>query len=202
MNQTISPTIKRTKQRIRQAFAGLLEDKKSLNNITITELVKRADVSRSAFYTHYKNLHDVVVDFQTEIFENFFSYATFGQIPTIDEYFTKLTEFLHRNEAIYRQLLASPEGLEYGFLLNKAICRQCYQIFREANDAHGRSAEELKTSINFFVDGFTGLLIKYYRQEIDLSLEQIVHYSLGIAETLLPQVVSPGNSAAEDLFGS
>ncbi len=190
MDQTISPAIKRTKQRIRQAFASLLEEKKSLSNITITELVKRAGVSRSVFYTHYKNLHAVIVDFQTEIFENFFSYTTFEQTPTAEEYFTKLTEFLHHNEAIYRQLLSSPEGLEYGFLLNQDICRQCYQIFSEANDAKKRTAEELKTSINFFVDGFTGLLIKYYRQELDLTLEQIVNYSMEAAKTLLPQVIA------------
>ncbi len=188
MNQTVSPTIRRTKQHIRQAFASLLEEKKSLNNITITELVERAEVSRATFYTHYKNLHAVVVDFQTEIFENFFSYVAAEQIPTMDEYFAKLTEFLYRNESTYRQLLASPEGLEYGFLLNQAICQQCYRIFRETDKVQGCSAQQLKTSINFFVDGFTGLLIKYYRQELDLTLEQIVDYSIEAAKLLLPAI--------------
>lgn len=188
MTQVTSPTVRRTKQRIRQAFAGLLEEKKSLNNITITELVERAEVSRSTFYTHYKNLHAVVVDFQTEIFENFFSYVVAEQIPTVDDYFTKLTEFLYRNESTYRQLLASPEGLEYGFLLNQAICRQCYRIFHGTDRMQGDSARQLKTRINFFVDGFTGLLIKYYRQELDLTLEQIVSYSMGVAKLLLPAV--------------
>jgi len=186
MKQTVSPTVKRTKQHIRQAFASLLEEKKSLNNITITELVQRAEVSRSAFYTHYKNLHAVVIDFQTEIFDNFFSPGVTEQIPNIDEYFVKLAEFLRSNETVYRQLVASPEGLEYGFLLNQAICRQCYQILHRSNDMRGCSPQQLKTSINFFVDGFTGLLIKYYRQELDLTLEQIVDYSKEVVKTFLP----------------
>lgn len=192
MNQTISPTVKRTKQHIRQAFASLLKEKNSLSNITITELVQRAEVSRSAFYAHYRNLHDVVVDFQAEIFENFFSSEAVEEAPTIDDYFVKLTEFLRDNEATYRQLLASSEGLEYGFLLDRAICQQCYRIFCRVDGVNSRSQQELETDINFFVDGFTGLLIKYYRREIDLTLEQIVNYSREKAKIFFPRVIRPG----------
>lgn len=202
----------RTRERIRKALASLLEEKKSLSNITITELTERANVSRSTFYTHYKNLHAVVVDFQTEIFDNFFAaiktpHSTgnnpsqdlvFSEnaseqnpnladnsAPTIDDFFDRLADFLRANETTYRQLLSSSEALEYGLALNQTICEQCFRFLKHRGDLHRHPIYHLKIDINFFVDGLIGLLTKYFRDEIDLTLDQIIDYAKEISHFYL-----------------
>lgn len=43
----------KTRNLIRGTFAELLYEKKNINKITVTELVQRADINRSTFYSHY-----------------------------------------------------------------------------------------------------------------------------------------------------
>ena len=43
-----------------------INEKKELNKITVTELVKKADITRSTFYTHYDSIYDVANDYQLE----------------------------------------------------------------------------------------------------------------------------------------
>ena len=51
----------RTKYNIRQAFIDLLQ-RKEMDNITITELAKSANIDRKTFYLHYDTTFDVYHD--------------------------------------------------------------------------------------------------------------------------------------------
>lgn len=46
----------KTRNLIRDTFAELLYEKKNINKITVTELVQRADINRSTFYSHYDDV--------------------------------------------------------------------------------------------------------------------------------------------------
>lgn len=48
--------------RIRQAFLDLAEEEPSLQGITTTQVLKRAKVSRSTFYSYYENKEDLLQD--------------------------------------------------------------------------------------------------------------------------------------------
>ena len=58
----------RSKKLITDALVELL-DEKTLDKITVTDIVKKADINRGTFYAHYDNVSDVV----TNIFESAFS---------------------------------------------------------------------------------------------------------------------------------
>lgn len=48
--------------RIRQAFLDLAEEEDNLRKITTTQILKRAGVSRSTFYSYYENKEDLMRD--------------------------------------------------------------------------------------------------------------------------------------------
>ncbi len=52
---------RQTKERLQKALISLM-GKKSFDNITITELVKRSGVSRTSFYRNYKIKEDILAD--------------------------------------------------------------------------------------------------------------------------------------------
>ena len=58
----------KTKEAIKNAMIDLLQEK-SFDLITTTELVKRAGVSRSNFYTHYQDKYQLVDEYQTAFFK-------------------------------------------------------------------------------------------------------------------------------------
>ena len=62
--------IRKTKQNIRNALFGLLEEK-SRDKITVSEIVQKADINRSTFYFYYEDINDLFRQTETEVFETF-----------------------------------------------------------------------------------------------------------------------------------
>lgn len=61
--------VARTKRNIYIAFFTLLQ-KKSMDDITVTELAQLADVDRKTFYSHYQTVQDVFEEFKQGIYES------------------------------------------------------------------------------------------------------------------------------------
>ncbi|MBR5991473.1 MAG: TetR family transcriptional regulator, partial [Clostridia bacterium] len=54
--------VKKTQTAIRKAFTELIKEKGNVDEITIKEIVDRADISRSTFYTHYSDILELTDD--------------------------------------------------------------------------------------------------------------------------------------------
>ena len=67
--KNLNSSSRKTKKAIKEAFAELMHEKCELSNITVKELVARADITRSSFYTHYDNIYEVAGDIQNETME-------------------------------------------------------------------------------------------------------------------------------------
>ena len=59
---------KKTKMTIEQAMVQLLKEK-SFEYISTVELAKTAGISRSSFYTHYKDKYDLIERYQQGLFQ-------------------------------------------------------------------------------------------------------------------------------------
>ena len=62
---------KKTLRAIRQAFYDLRKQKK-LEAITVTELCRNAEISKAAFYLHYRDISDLSEKLQAEVIESVF----------------------------------------------------------------------------------------------------------------------------------
>lgn len=71
--ETIRKT--RTEREVKLALLALLE-KKSLDSISMTELAKKAEVSRSTLYQHYANVAEVYSDVVNDLHNNMSSVMT------------------------------------------------------------------------------------------------------------------------------
>lgn len=67
-NEKEDRRIRKTKKALRDSLFMLLE-KKNINQITVTELTKAADVNRSTFYLYYSDVFDMVKKIQREIYD-------------------------------------------------------------------------------------------------------------------------------------
>lgn len=173
MEKKTNITSRRTVMAIRVAFAELLSEKGSLNKITISDLVKRAGITRGTFYNHYDNIYQVAADFQKEILAMVFK--PFDKINNPDhvaEYFDNVFEYLDANEDIYRKLLSSDAPIVFINQLSLHIAERLLDILRN----EGFRSKTLMLDVSFFTDGAVFLILKYYRNEIDLSLLEIKDY--------------------------
>ena len=63
----------RSRESIRRAYAELLHEK-GTTNITVKELVEQADVNRSTFYAHYRDIDTVLKEIEEEMVQNMFAF--------------------------------------------------------------------------------------------------------------------------------
>ncbi|MCQ2501769.1 MAG: TetR/AcrR family transcriptional regulator, partial [Lachnospiraceae bacterium] len=63
---------KKTRMAVYEAFTSLLETK-SYGNITVQEIIDRADIGRSTFYSHFETKDELLKSLCTDIFEHVFA---------------------------------------------------------------------------------------------------------------------------------
>lgn len=166
----INNSSKKTIALIKNTFAELLEEKKEIYNITVTELVERANITRGAFYSHYDNIFDVAQEMENELQEIAFSnLKKMSSYDDINYYLDIIFDYLKTNEGLYRKLLKSNDPILFMNRLN-------HKLFNTIKEALPVSNKKIDISINFYTSGAGILLIKYFRDEVDFSLDEIKQY--------------------------
>ena len=93
---------KKTREKIKKAFALLIKQKGELNKVTVTDLVKTADITRGSFYTHYDNIYDVAKDILDETLNILINNINELQtLENIDKYFSEIINYFKTNSEIY-----------------------------------------------------------------------------------------------------
>lgn len=99
-----------TRESIEQALIFLVNEK-SFNSISVTDIVKKAGVSRAAFYKNYKSKEEVLETFVTERTKQIIQRMTKRIDPQDRESFwVGLFEELKKQKQIYRTLFMSGHG--------------------------------------------------------------------------------------------
>ena len=164
---------KRTHEKIKRAFAELLSEKGALNKITVAELAARAEVTRGTFYAHYQNIFEVAEELENEFISTLDSSAEkMTSVEDFPVYMHQIFEFLAEHEELYRQLLSSDAPMVFIARLNHQIEKTIREILRE----HAIEKPMLELDIAFFTDGATYMILKYFRGEIALNLDEIEWY--------------------------
>ena len=170
----------KTRQKIREAFAELLKEKNELSNMTVTELVKLADITRSTFYTHYDSIYDVAKDLQDETLELISIYdKDIRSINDLDKYIDRVIKNLKDNEDMYRTLLRSREPLLFIEKLSNMINKRLidFNMFVETNYSD--------LIVTFFTYGCVNLFVRYFVSDLKCSLDDIGEFIKGMVKELL-----------------
>ena len=163
---------------IKKTFAELMEEKKEISSITVTELVKRADITRGTFYSHYDNIYDIANEFQEEILEKVLNKRI--DISTKEDlrlYLSNIFQYIDDNKVIYSKLLKSNEAILFMRRFEKKVCNALVKVLPNKKNKD--------LNVSFFTIGTITLLIKYFRGEVSENFLDIKNYSIKLAEYIL-----------------
>lgn len=148
----------RSKKLITDALVALL-DEKTLDKITVTDIVKKADINRGTFYAHYDSVADVVSSiFETafEVIKGSFNEPISSTAPDFEYMLRQLQSVMENNLEFFRKIYSSD--------INMQIYEQISNILIDYILEH----EEYFSNVPheefvFYTSFYSGGIIKLYR---------------------------------------
>lgn len=165
----------RSRRLIRQAFHDLLKEK-PFEKITVTDIVKQADINRSTFYAHYPDVRGLVEELLNEVVDRSvelvrdIDYRKIFEDPGV--FLAGLLEIGLENMDIYKLLgnsdfaLRQMESIKTVFL-EKAV--EAVEIPEQI-----RSSNSYRIHINFFIGGILNTFQQWMKGNLDCSVEEIM----------------------------
>jgi AcrR family transcriptional regulator len=118
-----------TRESIQTALIYLM-NKRDIQDITVTELVNKAGVSRAAFYRNYNNTRDVLFDFSKNVLELFAaSLSNIDYAHNIYEWYRFLFKQLKNNAKVMGLLLKANIDFS-GYLVSSFECNDTLDEYR------------------------------------------------------------------------
>lgn len=164
----------RSRKMIRQAFFELLKEK-NFEKITVTDIVKKADVNRSTFYAHYPDVMGVVEEIQEEILEytqkfmDSIDFKDYYQNPK--PYLQHIVKLVAENNELYRLLMTSAMAAKQldqlkDILIERTIATlDVPEVFK--------NKFEFEFSVRFFLGGIADVYTQWLYGVIDCSLDEL-----------------------------
>lgn len=174
--KNLNHSSEKTKKLIKNTFAELINEYQELNKVTVSELVKRADINRGTFYNHYDSIYDVAEEFESELITVLFEDSK--NLNSIDDFFNYLdyiVDYLKENEDTYKLLVSSKEPLMFLEKLNKLITNKLYETL--SSSSKFSKSNSLKFDISFFAFGVVNQVLEYFKGDSEYSLDKIFEYS-------------------------
>lgn len=173
--QNLNNSSKKTRKLIKKTFAKMLSEKKELGKISVSELCKRADISRGTFYCHYDDIYGVAEDYENELIDAFFDNARLIGSVDIMNFIDSIFEFIRQNNENYRLLCRSNDFIFAAKKLTAIASGKLLQLSLE--DARIIKKEYLELDLTVFLEGLFCEYVKYCRGYCTRTLDDLYSYT-------------------------
>ena len=164
----------RSRRLIRQAFLELLREK-PFEKITVTDIVKRADINRSTFYAHYPDVRGLIEEMINDIIERSISLISQMDILEIFQdpmpFLSSLIALGNENIEIYRLFGKSEYSLIHIAELKASFFQKA--IAEEAIPLHIRQSSTYQIRVSFFIGGILNTYTQWMKGELPYSIDEI-----------------------------
>ena len=181
----------RSKQMIKEALLSLMIEK-PFDKISITDIVKRADINRGTFYAHYPNTSEVLKSISESVVDEiaavFSTYDASAVLVSPEQFLRPITAFLMRDPQYYAKLVQADRFYE---VLNDTRYTAINKILEDLKPS---ITPEMYTTLTVVLDyAISGILTVYediLLRKIPVSLDETVEY--------ISKILKPQKAALED----
>lgn len=174
--------IRRTKRMLRQALAALMHEK-AFKDITVTDLVERADINRGTFYVHYRDVYDLRDKIENEMVDTFRDIiaknAPTSKDSPLREIVMQAADYLEENHDIAGSLMSDQRTSSLEFKIMSVVEEYRLQLMRSDTPRERYCAR--------FVSSGAIAVIKQWLTAGDLPKEELA----GLLDELLRPLVAP-----------
>lgn len=167
----------RTRRQLQDAMLQLLEEKHH-KTITVQDVVDVADLGRTTFYLHYKDINDLlsscleqIVNQMAEHFKPL-SHAEFGHNPVIRE---KVFQHVQERRALFWQLLGDEGVAEVIHRFRRFNAKRLEEHLREQGAALALADNDIQLISNYLAGAMLTTIIWWLENDMPLSPEQMAN---------------------------
>lgn len=164
----------RSRRLIRQAFIDLLRQKK-YERITVTDIVRAADINRSTFYAHYPDVQGLVDEIQDEIMDRSISLVSQQEYQDIFSdplpFLQSMVQPLAENQELYKLLGRSDYAIHQMEKLKGILIERTLRSTEFPE--HIRNSEVFRIRLHFFSGGIINTYLQWIQGALDTPIERI-----------------------------
>lgn len=173
--QNLNSSSRKTRRLIKKVFAEMLSEKKELGKISVSELCKRAEISRGSFYSHYDDIYGVAEDYENEMIDTFFDQARLVEAREITHFIDSVFEFIRQNNENYRLLCRSNDFLFAAKRLTAIASSKLVELCQ--GDSRVRDQTYIELDLQIFLEGLLCEYVKYCRGYSETTLDDLYEYT-------------------------
>lgn len=166
----------RSKKLIKNAFIELLQEK-TLDKITVTSIVERAELNRGTFYAHYTDINMLIQSIEDEIAQSLYELLSDVENPYLLNdplsMFLKISHYLEQNKKLIIVLMGSQSTNLFIVQLPELIAR--HLASSEDIDEEMRGSISFKERCYFYAGGAGSLYMAWFRGTVSGSLEDVAY---------------------------
>lgn len=155
-----------SKEKIKNAFIDILQYK-DINDISITYIVKKANINRSTFYNNFTSINDLIECIREEMFNNIINlYKDESETMKHSYDYLKLFNHIYNNQKYYKTL----------FKLNFDFSNYYdYNLEKEESIKYYKNINNMDYHIEFFKAGISAIIKKWLNNNCDKTPSEMVN---------------------------
>lgn len=174
-SQNINNSSRKTEALIKRVFAEMLSEKMELGRISVSELCKRCDISRGAFYSHYDDIYSVAEDYENELIDKFFDNEKLLNAKDFELFIKIFFDYIKENDHNYKLLCKSNDLLFAAKKLTTMASNKIFEIFTQSHTI--KNKKHLKLEIDIFIEGLLCEYVKYCRGYSSSNVDDLYEYT-------------------------
>ncbi len=180
----------RSRENIRRAYMELIHEKGSVD-ITVKELVQRADVNRSTFYAHYQDIYAVLEEIENEIVQKLFAFLDASEHTDLLHnplpFFLRVVSELERNREFYRLLIETNGSVAFTQKLKDVFLKRL--LADKIALSQVRRQRDFLVCMNLLAGGAVGLFFDWVTGKIDMPVKELASIVNDVAMNAIRQYV-------------
>ena len=163
----------KTKHAIFKAFVELLNEK-DINQITITDIAKRANINRKTFYNYYSDVNGVMEEIQSLVvaafIKNIGTIEFTNMADFLTEIFIKFTETVNKDLEFFNLLFKTNNR---SFLIVKIVEALKEYVQKRIEESNELDIPRFEVVSNFYLSGVLSVYMNWFMNNYDQSIEEI-----------------------------
>jgi AcrR family transcriptional regulator len=171
--------VQKTRKLLQDALIDLVSEK-GLESVTIQEILDRANVGRSTFYTHFQDKNELLHSCFEELgklFEQHNAWLLEGNKNHRDssnfDFILNMFRFVGRNQRLFKALLGTQGIAIFNPPIYDYLFSYMHEALKPAKPDDKRSSLQIEIVAHYFVSAFIGVLRWWVEKDMPCTAEEM-----------------------------